>query len=508
MKRKVAEIILILLFYLIQVTFGNAIGIGGITPNLLIILPVLFGFFKGRNEGMLVGFLSGVMYDLFFSSLFGFSALVFVYIGYFSGIFYKEYEKVEVLIPLAMIMASDFVFEFLSYIGNFLLHNRLNVDFFLRRFIMPEVVYTLVVALVLYYPLMKFDSILDIQWKKRKKGILDEGYLKDETDNSLIKMQDNYKQDGTYTKQVNYNLNIDNMYQCGLASNISIVLVEAKLNNAELNLLVKLDSTNNTYSLFLNDYITKNNYTKHMSIKSINISKNKIQKNNYNNDVKVEGTEKDVVIQYFSDYRMKMLNDTKIAYQKLDSEYAEKKFGQYSNFESYVNNNKNNIIVASIDKYQVVENKNGKEYVCVDENGKYYIFMEEEVGKYSVVLDTYTIDLPEFIEKYNSANEKTKVGLNIQKVFDAINNEDYEYVYNKLDNTFKQTNFKTVQEFKNYVIKNFSGKQLKYGECQQQGSLYIFDITITEGTKQTNKRVIMQLKDGTDFVMSFNVIGK
>lgn len=191
------------------------------------------------------------------------------------------------------------------------------------------------------------------------KGILDEGYLKDETDNSLIKMQDNYKQDGTYTKQVNYNLNIDNMYQCGLASNISIVLVEAKLNNAELNLLVKLDSTNNTYSLFLNDYITKNNYTKHMSIKSINISKNKIQKNNYNNDVKVEGTEKDVVIQYFSDYRMKMLNDTKIAYQKLDSEYAEKKFGQYSNFESYVNNNKNNIIVASIDKYQVVENKNG-----------------------------------------------------------------------------------------------------------------------------------------------------
>ena len=149
MKRKVAEIILILLFYLIQVTFGNAIGIGGITPNLLIILPVLFGFFKGRNEGMLVGFLSGVMYDLFFSSLFGFSALVFVYIGYFSGIFYKEYEKVEVLIPLAMIMASDFVFEFLSYIGNFLLHNRLNVDFFLRRFIMPEVVYTLVVALVL-----------------------------------------------------------------------------------------------------------------------------------------------------------------------------------------------------------------------------------------------------------------------------------------------------------------------------------------------------------------------
>lgn len=336
------------------------------------------------------------------------------------------------------------------------------------------------------------------------KGILDENYLKDETDSFLVKMQNEYKQDGTYSKQVIYKLNIDDMYQYNLDSNFSLVLVEAKLNNTELNLLVKLDNANNTYSIFLNDYITKNNYEKHMSVKNITIGKTKIQKNDYNSDISVDGTEKDVVVQYFSDYRMKMLNDTKIAYQKLDSEYAEKKFGQYSNFESYVNNNKNKIEVASIDKYQVLENKNGREYVCVDENGKYYIFMEEEVGKYSVVLDTYTIDLPEFIEKYNSANEKTKVGLNIQKVFDAINNEDYEYVYNKLDNTFKQTNFKTVQEFANYAVQNFAGKQLKYGECQQQGSMYIFDITMISGTNQINKRVIMQLKDGTDFVMSFN----
>ena len=39
------------------------------------------------------------------------------------------------------------------------------------------------------------------------KGILDESYLKDVSDNSLIKMQDTYKQDGTYTKQISYNIN-------------------------------------------------------------------------------------------------------------------------------------------------------------------------------------------------------------------------------------------------------------------------------------------------------------
>ena len=177
MKRKVAEIILILLFYLIQVTFGNAIGIGGITPNLLIILPVLFGFFKGRNEGMLVGFLSGVMYDLFFSSLFGFSALVFVYIGYFSGFFYQKYEVREVLIPLALVITADFGYGFISYIGNFLLQNRLNVGFFMSRFILPEVVYTALVSLLIYHPIHYFCIITEQGKERKKKGKIDEGSI-------------------------------------------------------------------------------------------------------------------------------------------------------------------------------------------------------------------------------------------------------------------------------------------------------------------------------------------
>ena len=138
---------------------------------------MLFGIFKGKNEGMVVGFFSGIMYDLFFSGLFGFSVLVFVYVGYYSGMFYKEYEKVEVLIPLAMVMLSDFIYEFLSYIGKFLLHIRLNADYFITKFIIPEMVYTLIIALVIYYPLMKLDTLLDVKWKKRKKGNLDEGNI-------------------------------------------------------------------------------------------------------------------------------------------------------------------------------------------------------------------------------------------------------------------------------------------------------------------------------------------
>ncbi len=336
------------------------------------------------------------------------------------------------------------------------------------------------------------------------KSILDDDYKKNVSDNSIIQIQNQYKQNGTYDKEVTYSLNIDNVYECQLTNNIIITLAEARLNGKELNVLVKFDNKNNTYSMFLDDYVSKYNYNKNMDKKDFNISKNEIIKNSYNNNIKVDDSEVYVITQYFSDFRMKMLNDTEVAYRELDSDYAQKKFGDYSNFQNYINENKESITYAGINKYQVVENSDNKEYICIDENGKYYIFVESGIGKYTVVLDTYTIDLPEFLTKYNSSNERIKVGMNIQKVFDAINDKDYEFVYNKLDSSFKQNNFKTLSEFKDYAEKNFVGKQLKYDECQQQGSIYVFNITITDGTNQTGKNVIMKLLDGTDFVMSFN----
>ena len=132
MKRKIGELILIIFFYLLQVTLGRVIAIGGIKPNLMIILPVLF-----------------------------------VYIGYCSGIFYQKYEETEMLIPLGLLLAGDFCFGFLSYVGNFLLHNRLNAMYYISRFILPEVVYTLLIAVILYKPVTFLNKHLNPTDKRR-----------------------------------------------------------------------------------------------------------------------------------------------------------------------------------------------------------------------------------------------------------------------------------------------------------------------------------------------------
>ena len=113
MKRKIGELILIIFFYLLQVTLGRVIAIGGIKPNLLIILPVLFGFLHGKNEGMYcMVFLPDFFMILFFSGLFGFTSLVFVYIGYCSGIFLSEIRRNRNVDSSWLITGRRFLFRF------------------------------------------------------------------------------------------------------------------------------------------------------------------------------------------------------------------------------------------------------------------------------------------------------------------------------------------------------------------------------------------------------------
>jgi len=132
-------------------------------------------------------------------------------------------------------------------------------------------------------------------------------------------------------------------------------------------------------------------------------------------------------------------------YELLDKEYKQAKFSNVENFKKYIETNKTEIIGINPQRYQVTDGTNNtKQYVIIDQNGHYYIIREKGVLDYSVILDTYTIDLPEFTAKYNNSTDEQKVLLNIQKCFEAINQQDYKYVYNKLDETFRNNNFGSI----------------------------------------------------------------
>lgn len=316
---------------------------------------------------------------------------------------------------------------------------------------------------------------------------------------------------GQYTNGVEVKIMKMNILK-SINKNVSAYSVSTEITNVEdrekisAMFIVKLDNINTTFSIYP---IINNEYS---SLDEINVDNTieKIEKNSNNIYVLMEYNESQVATKYFQEYKNLMLSNSKDAYNKLDEEYKNKRFGSVENFIEYVNNKTKYIENSQIMKYQVEEKDDYKEYTCMLTDGKYWIIRESKPANYTVILDTYTIDLPQFIEKYNSSTDAEKVLLNVQKVFEAINDGDYRYVYNKLDPTFRQNNFPTETDFKNYIKQNFyTSNNFEFSNYKSSGNLHIYDISFTDknnaSSEKKTKNFIMQLKEGTDFVMSFNV---
>lgn len=210
---------------------------------------------------------------------------------------------------------------------------------------------------------------------------------------------------------------------------------------------------------------------------------------------------------YFNNFKTAVLEDAEVAFNMLDKEYREKRFGNLESFKEYITSNYNLIRGASLSSYIANEYGNYTQYVCVDSNGNYCIFRETAIMEYTILLDTYTIELPEFTEKYYNATEQQKVALNIDRFIQAINNKDYAYSYNCLADSYKNNYFKTQKDFETYVKQNFYEKNIVgYKQFDTQGELYTYSVILTNPKtgEQLDKTFIMQLGENTDFVLSFN----
>lgn len=166
MRRKVAVFLIIVVCFLLQSTLFQALSIAAISPNLLIVAVSSFGFMRGRKEGMWIGFISGLLMDVFFGSVMGFYTLVYMYIGYINGFFRKRFFPEDIKLPLILIAASDLGYSLLVYLFWFFFRGRFQFGYYLIHVMIPELVYTVLVAVVLYFVILKINQKLEVIEKR------------------------------------------------------------------------------------------------------------------------------------------------------------------------------------------------------------------------------------------------------------------------------------------------------------------------------------------------------
>lgn len=335
----------------------------------------------------------------------------------------------------------------------------------------------------------------------------------DNIDKVIDKLIDTSDLDEEQLNNLKVDTTINEMYYKENNINIDLFFVYGKVSNninkeeVEFKLLIETDSENNTFYIYPSKYIEQQ-YTDKDSISLFTTSLVEIEKNDYNtfNYINVDDTT--IIQEYISKFKNSLIYDLEKSYDLLDEEYKSKKFENIEKYKIYVEKNIKYLLSINITKYRKDVHEDYTEYICIDKNGNYYIIKETGIMKYKLLLDTYTTILPEFIEKYNSVEDNVKVGYNIEKIVQALNLKDYEYIYGKLDDSFKANNFASIEEFEMFVNNMFySTYDIEYLNIAEEKDIYMQEITLKDknSEEQIPVTVIMQLKDNYEFVMSFSI---
>ncbi|MGN1270923.1 MAG: hypothetical protein ACI4UX_02950 [Clostridia bacterium] len=376
------------------------------------------------------------------------------------------------------------------------------------------------------YCVNDFFTALKLNESDKAFTLLDENYRSKNKINKSNVLEEvnvlNGKFDYFFAKKVNYKeISLAQQYQYYVYGEI---YYDDYKQNSGIYVILNVDFVNNSYSIQFDDKnikITEQEYDNIISklksnntneyIDATNLKFSEISANDYNSFPNSSTDKPDMLEEYLKNYSIMAVYDPEYAYNEmLDEEYRDAKFKNVEDYNHYTQNNKNSILNTAIKEYSVSEKEDYTEYFIIDTNNNYYTFKVKEVMNYTVIADFYTIELNQIAEKYDAGTEQEKVAINIQKVIAAIKDKDYKYVYNKLNENFKNNNYRTLEEFEQKMQNVYTGKmKLTFNDFSNEGSTYIYNInlkgTTASNNREVNMQIIMQLKENRDFVMSFSI---
>ncbi|MDO9535080.1 MAG: rod shape-determining protein MreD [Bacillota bacterium] len=128
--------------------------IGGIIPDLLLIIVVCLAFLWGEKRGMIVGLIGGLLQDVFFGPAIGFFLLAKMVSALLAAMVSREIYRDQIIGPMLTVFFVTFVHEFIVFfLVGFFWGNEINFYFALENMFLPRAIYHFVLTM-LFYPLL------------------------------------------------------------------------------------------------------------------------------------------------------------------------------------------------------------------------------------------------------------------------------------------------------------------------------------------------------------------
>ena len=117
-----------------------------------------------------------------------------------------------------------------------------------------------------------------------------------------------------------------------------------------------------------------------------------LKKYSSNEFIPVYITEEDIAKKYLNEYKNNMLFNKEEAYNNLNKEYRETKFGSYDKYLEYLNKFTSiGTATMEVDKYSINYINGKKVFNIYDKTGNQYIIKENYIMDFEVYLDENTV---------------------------------------------------------------------------------------------------------------------
>ncbi len=220
---------------------------------------------------------------------------------------------------------------------------------------------------------------------------------------------------------------------------------------------------------------------------------------------------------YYSDFTYKLLYMPEAAYEQLDQEYREKRFGNYDNFLSYVNDIAGVIAGETFGRYLVDEQEGYTLYTAAGQDTsdpRRYYFRETSVMQYVAYLDDYTLVSEDEERQYQNMSEGEKVQYDLAKFISMVEQRDYLQSYNLLDEEFRNSNFPTINDFKDYIKNQYYSDNYfnSYNKVGEENGFLKYELVLSNNASENlidedsiTKVFYIQFGEGMDFKLRFDM---
>ena len=153
--------VIIVAFVLEDYIFSN-LKLAGILPNIMLIVVSAFAYYNGSRYGLYAGLFSGLLIDIFNGYYLGTNALIFMLIGFITGFYANIVMADDIKSNMIIVAVNDALYGLIFWCIT-MISNKAFSLYYLRGIIIPEIIYTVLLTLILHYPLLKITTYLNNQ---------------------------------------------------------------------------------------------------------------------------------------------------------------------------------------------------------------------------------------------------------------------------------------------------------------------------------------------------------